>query len=99
MSLLRVLDELDRVQKMLEEEFPECKFGYSYQPGRVTWSVQVGPILNADSPDLLREAIKRAYVELLDKVGGQTRGASAAPVGESSAVAAAELGYDPVAEP
>ena len=98
MSLLRVLDELDRVQKMLEEEFPECKFGYSYQPGRVTWSAQVGPMLNADSPDLLREAIKRAYIELLDKLGEQTWGASAAAVGEPSALAA-EPGHDPVAEP
>jgi hypothetical protein len=44
-SLLRVLDELDRVQKMLEEEFPECKIGYSYSAGRVTWSAQVGPAL------------------------------------------------------
>jgi hypothetical protein len=50
MSLLHVLDELDRVQKMLEEEFPECKIGYAYSPGRVTWSAQVGPVLDADSP-------------------------------------------------
>ena len=99
MSLLRVLDELDQVQRMLEEEFPECKFGYSYQPGRVTWSAQVGPVLNADSPDILREAIKRAYVELLEKIGERTRSASPAAVGEPSALAVAESGYDPVAEP
>jgi hypothetical protein len=81
-SLLRVLDELDRVQKMLEEEFPECKIGYSYQADHVTWSAQVGPMLNADSPNVLREAIKRAYVELLEKIGERTRGASPAAVGE-----------------
>jgi hypothetical protein len=85
-SLLHVLDELDRVQKVLEEEFPECKFGYSYQPGRVTWSAQVGPVLNADSPDALREAIKRAYVEMLEKIGERTRGAPPAATGGAADV-------------
>ena len=99
MSLLRVLDELDRVQKMLEEEFPECKFGYSYQPGCVTWSAQVGPVLNADNPDALREAIKNVYVEMLEKIGERTRGASPAATGEPSALAADEPGFVPVAEP
>jgi hypothetical protein len=99
MSLLRVLDELDRVQKMLEGEFPECKIGYSYQADHVTWSAQVGPVLNADGPDVLREAIKRAYVELLEKIGERTRGASPAAVGEPSALAAAEPACEPVAEP
>lgn len=99
MSLLRVLDELDRVQKMLEEEFPECKIGYSYQPGRVTWSAQFGPVLNADSPDTLREAIKSAYVEMLEKINERTRNAAPAAQGEPSGRAAGEPAYDPVAEP
>jgi hypothetical protein len=99
MNLLHVLDELDRVQKRLEEEFPECKFGYSYQPGRVTWSAQLGPVLTADSPDTLRGAIKSASAEMVEKIGGRTRGASPAAIGEPSALAAAEPGYDPVAEP
>jgi hypothetical protein len=99
MSVLCILDELDRMQRLLEQEFPECKIGYSYQPGRVTWSAQVGPVLNADSPDALRESIKRAYVEMLEKIGGRTRGAPPAAAGEPSALAAAEPGYDPVAEP
>jgi hypothetical protein len=98
-NLLHVLDELDRVQKMLEAEFPECKIGYSYQADRVTWSAQVGPMLNADSPDILREAIKRAYAELLEKIGEQARGASPAATGEPPALAAAEPACDPVAEP
>jgi len=98
MNLLHVLDELDRVQKMLEEEFPECKIGYSYSAGRVTWSAQVGPVLNTDSPDALREAIKRAYVEVLEKIGERTRGTSPAATGELAALAAAEPGYDPVAK-
>jgi hypothetical protein len=42
MSLLRTLDELDRMHKLLEEEFPECMIGYSYQADHVTWSAQVG---------------------------------------------------------
>jgi hypothetical protein len=29
MSLLRMLDELDQMQRLLEAEFPECKIGYS----------------------------------------------------------------------
>jgi hypothetical protein len=99
MNLLHVLDELDRVQKRLEEEFPECKFGYSYQPGRVTWSAQLGPVLNEDSPDALREAIKRACAELLEKIGERTRDASPAATGEPPSLATAEPGYDPVAEP
>ena len=76
MSLLRVLDELDRAQKLLEEEFPECKIGYAYHPGRVTWSAQLGPVLNADSPDALRDAINRAYVEVVAKISERTQGAA-----------------------
>jgi hypothetical protein len=57
-------------------------------------------VLNADSPDALREAIKHACAELLEKIGEQTRGAPpAAAVGEPSAPPAAELGCDPAAEP
>lgn len=65
----------------------------------VTWSAQVGPMLNADSPDVLREAIKRAYVELLEKIGERTEGAAPATVGEPSAQAAAQPVRDPVTEP
>jgi hypothetical protein len=32
----------------------------------VTWSAQVGPVLNADNPDALRESIKRAYAEMVE---------------------------------
>ncbi len=99
MSLLRVLDELDQMQKLLEEEFPECKIGYSYRPGHVTWSAQLGPVLNADSPDALRDAIKRAYVEVLEKVSERMRGASPAATGEPSEIAADGPAYAPVAEP
>jgi hypothetical protein len=48
-----MLDELDQTQRLLEEEFPECKIGYAYRPGHVTWSAQIGPVLNAGSPDAL----------------------------------------------
>jgi hypothetical protein len=98
MSLLRVLDELDRVQKMLEEEFPECKIGYSYQPGRVTWSAQLGPVLNTDSPDALRAAIKRAYVEVLEKISERMRGASPTDTREPPTLAVGEPAYGQVAE-
>jgi hypothetical protein len=75
MSLLHILDGLDQ-QRLPEEEFPECKIGYSYQPGHVTWSAQLGPVLNADSPDALRDAIKRAYAEVLEKISERAPGAS-----------------------
>jgi hypothetical protein len=97
--MLHVLDELDRVQKLLENEFPECKIGYSYQPGRVTWTAQLGPVLNADSPDTLRDVIKRAYVQVLEKLTERTRAGTSAATGEPSAPAADEPAYDPVARP
>jgi hypothetical protein len=99
MSLLRILDGLDQTQRLFEEEFPQCKIGYSYRPGQVTWSAQLGPVLNTDSPDALREAIKRAYVEVLEKISERTRGVSPAATGEPPELAAAEPAYAPVAEP
>ena len=99
MSLMRVLDELDQMQGLLEEEFPECKIGYSYRPGHVIWTVQLGPVLNADSPDALRDAIKRAYVEVLAKVNERARGASPAATAEPPASAAGGHIYTAVAEP
>ena len=90
MTVFRVLDELDRMQEVLEGEFPECRIGYSYQPGGVaTWSAQLGPVLNADSPDALREVIKRAYAEVLEKVGERTRLASPGTTDEPPELAAA----------
>jgi hypothetical protein len=99
MSLLHILDELDQTQRLLEEEFPECKIGYSYRPGHVTWTAQLGPVLNTDSPDALRDAIKRAYVEVLEKISERTRGVSPAASGEPSELAADEHAYAPVAAP
>jgi hypothetical protein len=99
MSWLLMLDELDQMQKLLEEEFSECKIGYSYRPGHVTWTAQLGPALNADSPDALRAAIKRAYVEVLEKISERTRGASRATTGEQSELAADGPAYAPVSEP
>jgi hypothetical protein len=99
MSLMHVLDELDRVQKLLEEEFPECKVGYSYRPGHVTWTAQLGPALNADSPDALRDVIKRAYVEVLEKVSERMRDVSPAVMSEPLALAGDGSTCAPVAEP
>jgi hypothetical protein len=99
MSLLHILDELDQVQQVLEEEFPERKIGYSYRPCHVTWSALLGPMLNEDSPDTLRESIKRAYVEVVEKIGERTRDASPAATGEPSALPAAEPDHDRVANP
>ncbi len=76
MGMLRILEELDRVQKLLEEEFPECKIGYAYAPGHVTWSAQIGPVLNADSPEALRAAITRAFAEILVKINGRAQSTS-----------------------
>lgn len=84
-NLLRVLGELDCVQRSLEEEFPECRIGYSYRPGRVTWKAQLGPALNADSPEGLRDAIKSAYDEILNRLGERTQGPGSAATDESQA--------------
>ena len=84
MSLMHILDGLDQMQRLLEEEFPECKIGYSYRPGHVTWTAQLGPVLSTDSPDALRDAIKRAYVEVRER----TRGSSPAATGGPSELAA-----------
>ena len=99
MSLLRTLDELDQMQKLLEEEFPECKIGYTYRPDQLTWTAQLGPALNADSPDALRDAIKRAYVEVLEKISERTRGAASAATGEPLELTAARHAKPAVTEP
>jgi hypothetical protein len=98
-ELMRVLDELDRVQKLLEEEFPECKIGYAYRPGQVTWTAQLGPALSADSPDALRDVIKRAYVEVTEKISERTRGTASAATGDQSELTAARHAKPPVTEP
>ena len=98
MSLLHILDELDQTQRLLEEEFPECKIGYSYRPGHVTWTAQLGPVLNADSSDALREAIKRAYAEVLAKISERTPGASPASPGAPPEPASDRPAYTPVVE-
>ena len=56
-KVLSVLDELDRTQKLLEAEFPGCRIAYIYSPDRITWTARIGPALQADDPDSLREAI------------------------------------------
>jgi hypothetical protein len=99
MTLMHVLNELDRVQRLLEGEFPECKIGYSYRPGHVTWIAQLGPALNADSPDALRDAIRRAYTEMPAKVSERTQSASPAAVSKASEQAADEPAYAPVVDP
>ncbi len=99
MNLLHVLDELDRIQKKLEEEFPEWKIGYSYSAGRVTWSAQLGPMLNADSPDALRDAIKCAFIDVLEKISERTLGAAPVATGEPPILDANKPAYNAVAEP
>jgi hypothetical protein len=56
-------------------------------------------MLNEDSPDALRESIKRAYAEAVEKIGERTRGGSPAATGEPSELAADEHVYAPVAGP
>lgn len=99
MSLLPILGELDRAQRLLEEEFPECKIGYSYRPDQVTWTAQLGPVLNADSPDALRDGIKRAYIEVLERMSERTRGASPAAAALPPELAADGHANAPVVEP
>ena len=99
MRLLGILDELDQTQRLLEEEFPECKIGYAYRPGQVTWTAQLGPALSADSPDALRDAIKRAFVEVAEKISERTQVAASAATGEQLELTAARHAKPPVTEP
>ncbi len=96
--MLHILDELDQTQRLLEEEFPKCKIGYSYRPGHVTWTAQLGPVLHADSPDVLRDVIKRAYAEVLEKISERTRSAALAAPGEPPRLAPDRPAYTPAAE-
>jgi hypothetical protein len=45
------------------------------------------PVLNTDTPDALRGAIKRAYVAVPERIGERTRVASPAATGEPSVLA------------
>ena len=65
----------------------------------MTWTAQLGPALNAGSPDALRDAINRAYVEVVEKISERTRDTSPAATGELPALALGEPARDPVTEP
>jgi hypothetical protein len=54
-----------------------------YRPPRSRdLEAQLGPVLSTDSPDALRDAIKRAFVEVLEKISEWTQGAASAATGE-----------------
>lgn len=69
------------------------------QEATVFQSAQLGPVLNADSPDVLRDVIKRGYVEVLEKISERTQGVSPAATDEPSGLGADGHAYAPVAEP
>jgi hypothetical protein len=57
------------------------------------------PLFREGACAVLREAIKRARVEVLEKISERTRGAPPAATGEPSALIGDEPAYAPVAEP
>jgi hypothetical protein len=58
----------------LKRSSPNARSAIPTGSDHVAWNAQLGPVLNTDSPDALRDAIKRAYVEVLDKISERTPG-------------------------
>jgi len=65
----------------------------------VIWTTELAPMLNTGSPDALQEAIKCAYVDVLEKISERTQGASPAATDEPPGLGADGHAYAPVAEP
>lgn len=61
MSALSLLEELDQMQRELQNDHPGWQIWYVFHPdGSATWHARPNPWLNAPSPDDLRELIRQA---------------------------------------
>ena len=56
-------------------------------------------MLNADSPVALRDAIKCAFIDVLEKISERTLGAAPVATGEPPILDANKPAYNAVAEP
>jgi hypothetical protein len=61
MSMLNLLEELDRMLRGLQNEYPGWQIWYVFhRDGSATWHARPNPWLNAPSPDDLRLLIGKA---------------------------------------
>jgi hypothetical protein len=56
---MSLLAELDQTQAELQNEFPGWRIWYVYRPSRITWAAQREPVLNTQSAEDLRAAIRK----------------------------------------
>jgi hypothetical protein len=61
MSALSLLEELDRMRRELQNDYPGWQIWYVFHhDGSATWHARPNPWLNAPSPDDLRKLISQA---------------------------------------
>ena len=71
MSALSLLEELDRMRRQLQDDYPGWQIWYVFhRDGSATWHARPNPRLNAPSPGELRK--------LIDQVHSQTDGDASA---------------------
>jgi len=62
MSALSLLEELDRMQRELKDDYPGWQIWYMFhRAGSATWHARPNPWLNAPSPDDLRKLISQVH--------------------------------------
>jgi len=76
MSALTLLEELDRMRRELQDDYPGWQIWYVFHhDGSATWHGRPNPWLNAPSPDDLRKLISQVRRPQTD--GNAAAGASA----------------------
>jgi hypothetical protein len=62
MSVLSLVEQLDRTRQELQDENPGWQIWYVFHPhgGHATWHARRNPQLSAPDPDALRKAISEA---------------------------------------
>jgi len=61
MSACSLLEELDRMRRELQNDYPGWQIWYVFHPdGSATWHARPNPWLNAPRPDDLRKLINQA---------------------------------------
>jgi len=70
-SALSLLEELDRMQRELQDDYPGWQIWYVFhRDGSATWHARPNPWLHAPSPDDLRKLISQAHRQTA-QVSGQ----------------------------
>lgn len=82
MSALSLLEELDRMRRELQNDFPRWQIWYVFHhDGSATWHGRPNPWLNAPSPDDLRKLICQANPQTDTDAGAVNGDASTRWVG------------------